>query len=89
MGLVRDLHKRSVGVATVCSLVDLYKKLGVLLVAEGVETREEFCSEKLRCPVYAELGSALELRLVFHYFALVLHKTHSPTIGGNEWNRCE
>ena len=42
MALIRDLHKRSVALITVRSLVELCTKLGVVLIAEGVETKEEF-----------------------------------------------
>ncbi len=42
MALARDIHKRSVALAAVSSLVDLCKNLGVLLIAEGIETKEEY-----------------------------------------------
>ena len=42
MALVRNLHKRSVALAIVRSLVELCQKLAVIVIAEGIETTEEF-----------------------------------------------
>ena len=40
--LTRNIHQRAVALAVMASLVLLCDKLGVLLIAEGVESKEEF-----------------------------------------------
>lgn len=42
MALVRNVHKRSVALACIRSLIELCTRLGVVAIAEGVETKEEF-----------------------------------------------
>ena len=44
MTLTRNLHLRKKARAIVCSLVGLCKSLGITLIAEGVETAEEYAA---------------------------------------------